>query len=84
MSIWDLKKILNLGSSVYKNTHNYILKLRAAVGMNLDYFTPDDTITVRGAQAREEDIIKIITQTKELETDSKSFITSVVKTKNFE
>ena len=46
MSIWDLKKILTLTNDFYKNTHNYILKLRAAVGMNLDYFTPDDTVTI--------------------------------------
>ena len=35
-------------------------------------------------ETREEDRINLVIQTKELETDSKNFITSVVKTKNFE
>ena len=84
MSIWDLKKVLTLENETYKNTHNYILKLRAAVGMNLDYFTPDDTVTVQGMAEREQDRINLIIQTKELENDSKNFLSSVVKTKNFE
>jgi hypothetical protein len=68
----------------YKNTHNYILKLRAAVGINLDYFSSDDVVTMQGMKLKEQDRINLVMQTKELETNPKNFLSNVATTKNFE
>lgn len=45
MPLFHLRQILNLDSiknmGLFVNTHNYLIRLKSAVGMNLDYFSND-------------------------------------------
>jgi len=52
--------ILQTGNIFASNAHNYVQKLRSAVGMNLDYFSNDGSLTLWGREQKAKDEAKVI------------------------
>lgn len=56
MPLFHLRKILNLDSlkyiGLFVNYNNYLIKLKSAVGMNLDYFGNDELVSYTGVDKR--------------------------------
>ena len=69
---------------IYRNRWNYCLKLRAAVGCNIEYTTSEGEITMKGIQMKKDDEIKTILEAKQIADNADEFIEKVVNTKNFE